>query len=41
MDVTILRMGASGDGIAEGPLYVARTLPGERIAATSVSRDRA
>ena len=41
METTILRMGASGDGIAEGPLYVARTLPGERIAATSVSRDRA
>lgn len=41
MEALILRMGASGDGIAEGPLYVARTLPGERIVATSVSRDRA
>jgi 23S rRNA (uracil1939-C5)-methyltransferase len=41
METTILRMGASGDGVAEGPLYVARTLPGERISGRLVSRDRA
>jgi 23S rRNA (uracil1939-C5)-methyltransferase len=28
---TILRLGAQGDGIADGPLFAARTLPGEVI----------
>lgn len=29
--LTIERLGARGDGIAEGPVYVARTLPGEVV----------
>jgi 23S rRNA (uracil1939-C5)-methyltransferase len=35
-DLTITRLGAQGDGIADtpsGPVFVARTLPGERITA--------
>ncbi|MFT6271770.1 MAG: 23S rRNA (uracil1939-C5)-methyltransferase, partial [Dinoroseobacter sp.] len=32
MNVTIDRLGMHGDGIAPGPVYVARTLPGEVIA---------
>ncbi|MGV6840341.1 MAG: class I SAM-dependent RNA methyltransferase [Planktomarina sp.] len=31
MTFEILRLGLGGDGIAEGPLYAARTLPGEVI----------
>ena len=31
MEATIERMGAGGDGIAAGPLYVPRALPGERV----------
>lgn len=31
MQVTIERLGHRGDGIAEGPVYAARTLPGEEI----------
>ena len=31
MTVTIERLGHHGDGIASGPVYVARTLPGETI----------
>lgn len=31
MTVTILRLGHQGDGIAEGPVYAPRTLPGEVI----------
>ena len=31
MDIVIERMGAGGDGIAAGPLYVPRALPGERV----------
>ena len=30
-DVTIERLGHQGDGIAPGPIYAARTLPGEVI----------
>lgn len=30
----ILRLGARGDGVAEGPLYVPRTLPGETVSGT-------
>ena len=29
--VTIERLGHQGDGIAEGPIFVSRTLPGEVI----------
>ncbi|MBP0464970.1 class I SAM-dependent RNA methyltransferase [Roseomonas sp. PWR1] len=31
MDIVIERMGAGGDGIAAGPIYVPRALPGERV----------
>jgi 23S rRNA (uracil1939-C5)-methyltransferase len=31
VEVTINRLGLHGDGIAEGPIYVPRTLPGERV----------
>lgn len=31
MTVKILRLGHQGDGIAEGPIYAARTLPGELV----------
>ena len=30
-EFTILRMGHQGDGIAEGPVFVPVTLPGERV----------
>jgi 23S rRNA (uracil1939-C5)-methyltransferase len=30
-EVIITRLGAQGDGIAEGPVYVPRSLPGERV----------
>ncbi|WP_170433578.1 class I SAM-dependent RNA methyltransferase [Ruegeria arenilitoris] len=30
-EYTILRLGHQGDGIAEGPVYAPRTLPGERV----------
>lgn len=30
-EVTIERLGHAGDGIADGPLFVPRTLPGERV----------
>ncbi|HEY5409396.1 MAG TPA: RNA methyltransferase, partial [Caulobacteraceae bacterium] len=32
-EVDILRVGAQGDGVAEGPVYVPFTLPGERVRA--------
>lgn len=31
METTIDRMGAGGDGVAPGPIFVPRTLPGERV----------
>jgi 23S rRNA (uracil1939-C5)-methyltransferase len=31
MTVTIKRLGHQGDGVADGPLYVARSLPGEVV----------
>ncbi len=31
MEVLIERMGAGGDGIAAGPIYVTQALPGERL----------
>jgi len=31
VETTIKRLGLHGDGIADGPLYVARALPGERV----------
>ncbi len=43
-EVLVRRLGAAGDGIAEtpsGPVYVARTLPGERVAVRMAGRDRA
>ncbi len=33
-ELTVARMGARGDGIAPGPVYVPLTLPGERVRAT-------
>ncbi|MEX0276432.1 MAG: class I SAM-dependent RNA methyltransferase [Ruegeria sp.] len=33
-DITILRLGHQGDGIAEGPIYAPRTLPGEVVSGT-------
>lgn len=32
--VTITRLGHQGDGVAEGPVYAARTLPGELVSGT-------
>lgn len=40
-EVTILRLGAEGDGVAEGPLHVPGTLPGERVRVRPLSRGRA
>jgi 23S rRNA (uracil1939-C5)-methyltransferase len=34
MDIKITRLGHLGDGIAEGPLFAARTLPGEVVTGT-------
>ncbi len=31
MSITITRLGHHGDGIAQGPIFAARTLPGEVI----------
>lgn len=31
MDLTIQRMGAGGDGVAAGPIFVPRSLPGEQV----------
>ncbi|MCC7266206.1 MAG: class I SAM-dependent RNA methyltransferase [Caulobacteraceae bacterium] len=39
-ELDILRMGSGGDGVAEGPVFAAFTLPGERVTA-SVAGDRA
>jgi 23S rRNA (uracil1939-C5)-methyltransferase len=39
-ELAIGRIGASGDGVAEGPIYVAGALPGERVSAR-VTGDRA
>lgn len=38
MDLTIERMGAGGDGVAAGPVYVPRTLPGEHVRAHATGR---
>ena len=35
-DYTILRLGHQGDGIADGPVYAPRTLPGEVVSGTLV-----
>ena len=32
VEVTITRLGLHGDGVADGPLYVQRALPGEKVA---------
>lgn len=37
MEVTITRLGHQGDGIAEGPVFVPRTLPGEVVAGDVVA----
>jgi len=34
MDIKITRLGHLGDGIAEGPLFAPRTLPGEVVSGT-------
>ncbi|MEM1352606.1 MAG: class I SAM-dependent RNA methyltransferase [Pseudomonadota bacterium] len=33
-EMTIERLGLGGDGVAEGPIYAPRTLPGERVRGT-------
>ncbi|MFK7745036.1 MAG: class I SAM-dependent RNA methyltransferase [Roseobacter sp.] len=38
VEVTISRLGLHGDGIAEGPIFVPRTLPGERVAGDVVGQ---
>jgi len=41
IDITIRKLGANGDGVADGPLYVAGTLPGEQVRATRTGKERA
>jgi 23S rRNA (uracil1939-C5)-methyltransferase len=41
LDITIRKLGANGDGVADGPLYVAGTLPGEQVRATRIGKERA
>ena len=31
LEVEITRLGAQGDGVADGPIFVPFTLPGERV----------
>jgi 23S rRNA (uracil1939-C5)-methyltransferase len=38
MELTIERMGAGGDGVAAGPVYVPRALPGERVRARAAGK---
>ncbi len=40
-EFTIQRLGADGDGVAEGPVRIARTLPGEHVRATIARPPRA
>jgi 23S rRNA (uracil1939-C5)-methyltransferase len=37
----VQRLGAAGDGVADGPVHIARTLPGERVRATKIGAQRA
>ena len=39
-EIVIERIGAQGDGVAEGPLFASLTLPGERVS-VRLSGDRA
>lgn len=41
LDITIRKLGASGDGVADGMVYVAGTLPGERVRVQRSGKDRA
>lgn len=40
-EVSITRIGPLGDGVAEGPVYVPDTLPGERVRVRPAARGRA
>lgn len=40
IETTITAIGAGGDGIAPGPFFVPFTLPGERVRATPMGKDR-
>ncbi len=40
-ELEIRRLGAAGDGIADGPVFVAGALPGERVRARRTGKDRA
>jgi 23S rRNA (uracil1939-C5)-methyltransferase len=41
LELAIRRLGASGDGVADGPVYVAGALPGERVRAKRTGKERA
>ncbi|MBI1244872.1 MAG: hypothetical protein GC202_07690 [Alphaproteobacteria bacterium] len=41
LELTIARLGASGDGVADGPIYVAGALAGERVRVRRIGKDRA
>jgi 23S rRNA (uracil1939-C5)-methyltransferase len=41
LDITIRKLGASGDGIADGMVYVAGALPNERVRVARTGKDRA
>lgn len=40
-EAIITRIGPLGDGVAEGPIYIEGTLPGERVRVRPTSRERA
>jgi 23S rRNA (uracil1939-C5)-methyltransferase len=40
-EATITRIGPLGDGVAEGPLYIGGTLPGERVRVRPTAREHA
>lgn len=41
VELEIRKLGASGDGVADGPLFVPGALPGERVRAQRFGKDRA
>jgi 23S rRNA (uracil1939-C5)-methyltransferase len=41
IDVTIRKLGAGGDGLADGPLYIAGALPGETVRVRRAGKERA
>lgn len=41
LELEIRRLGASGDGIADGPIFVAGALPGERVRVRRIGKERA